>query len=106
MVANSSAQVGRDGRPSGLIGEFGGGDDFVAAGAGASGAESSAGSGAVGAPLLGEVAGVAVGALVDGAVEPRPLRWQRDLWGAWLVASAVGGLAAGVGAEASGTSGG
>ncbi len=51
--------------------------------------------------MLGEVAGFAVGALVDGALQPGP-GWRRDFCWEGLVASAVGGLAAGWGAEASG----
>ena len=85
-----------------MVGELVDGDDFLTGGAVASGAEPPAGAVAVGAPLLGEVEGVAVGALVDGAVQPGPRRWRWDLRRGGLVALAVGGLAAGWGAEAPG----
>jgi hypothetical protein len=54
----------------GIFGEFLDGDHLLAAGAGTSGAEALAGPCAVGAPLLGQVAGLAIRALVEGALQP------------------------------------
>jgi hypothetical protein len=55
--------------------EFVNGDRLVAAGAGAADADSGAGPGAVGAPLLAEVALVALGAGVDGDLPSMPQWW-------------------------------
>ena len=58
--------------------EFVNGDRLVAAGAGAADADSGAGPGAVGAPLLAEVALVALGAGVDGDLPSMPQWWGGD----------------------------
>src|SRR4051794_135568 len=76
-------------------------DGFVAVGAWAAEAEAGAGGVAVVAPLLAEVAGVAVWALVDG--DGSPAGGRRDDGGGRAglrVAGAPGGLAAGGGAVA------
>src|ERR1022692_94095 len=73
------------------------GEQF-AAWAVAAGSEAAAGPGAVRAPLVAEVAGVAAGALVDGALAAGPGRRRRDGSGFGGVAAPPGGLAAGAGA--------
>ena len=83
----------------GSLGEFVVGDGFVAAGAVPADSESGHEGAAVGAALLAELSGVAVGALVDGEGAALP-GWRHDRCGGGvgLVAATPQGLAAGVGA--------
>jgi len=74
------------------------GEQF-AAGAGAAGPDPAGGPVAVVAPLFGEVAGVALVALVDGVLSARSGGGQGDVLGC-RVAAAPGGLSAGVAAVA------
>jgi len=85
-------------RGAGLGGEqVGDRDRLVAVGAQSAGVDSMAGSVAVRAPLLAEVALLAFAAGVDGGVAARSAgRRGGGGWGGWLgVAGSPGGLAAG-----------
>src|SRR5258708_15755940 len=87
-----------DGGWSAVVEELVDGEQF-AGWAVAAGADPAAGPVAVGAPLVGEVAGLAVGALVDGGLAAGAA--GRDGGQRWRVCAAPpGGLPAGIGAVA------
>ena len=69
-MMNGRAGRGQGLAHAGLFGEFLNRDHLLAAGADTSRAEALAGPGAVRVPLLGQVAGLALRALVDGAFQP------------------------------------
>jgi hypothetical protein len=80
-----------------LVGDVADGDWFVAVGAEAAEVDAGGGAVAVGAPLLAQAAGAAVGALVDGDLPSWGSPGKHE--GGWgcpvVVAGAPGGLAAG-----------